>query len=772
MDGEAFGAPGIQPTWSSSDKDFVTTALGTSRLWVTIGHGIINEIYWPSTGWPQYRDIGFYLLGEDCWVDLKRVSRYGLSKPKPYLPLLTIVHSGDDYQLRLEVLPDPVRDALLLRYEIDGPYRLGIVAAPHLAASGVGNTGWVEDGCLYASAPGQATCIAADVPMSDMSVGFVGASDGWQDLARHGRFTYAFSRATDGNVALSAALAHREGVIAVGFGPQETAARTLAVSALAQGYETVRQSFLDRWEWWGSKLDLPAPDADLGEKAQTSATVLKTHEDRMFPGGIVASMSTPWGNYTNTLGGYHLVWPRDAAMAGFALLAANEIDSARSVLAHMIAVQRPDGHWEQNYYPNGRPFWRGVQLDETAFPILLAAKTRESGLPELQGVSEMMRRAAAWIARLGPSSDQDRWEENPGISAFTVGAIIAALVAAAPFLDDTERDYALDLADDWNERIEAWCYVTDTPMAASLGVAGYYVRLAPPEQDGGLTGQVTLRNRSGQTILANCLVALDFSWLVRLGLRSATDPRVLDTIKVVDAVLRVETPSGAVYRRYTDDGYGEYDDGRPYDGNGVGRAWPLLAGERGHLALQAGLDPIEYLRTISRCASPGGLLPEQVWDAAPIPRRGLFPGRPSGSAMPLVWAHAEFLKLLIARRDGRPVELLKSVEARYGAGAPKARYTRWRNETPVAVLERGRTLLIEDRQPFTLHFGWDGWQDVAEIEAAVLPFGLWGVAIAAERYQGRGRLDFTRRYGENWEGRDHDVAFVDETEPGTLARSG
>jgi glucoamylase len=532
------------------------------------------------------------------------------------------------------------------------------------------------------------------------------------------------------------------------------------VSSVAQGYETVRQGFIDRWERWGSRLDLPAPDAELGDEAQISATVLKTHEDRMFPGGIVASMSTPWGNQTDTLGGYHLVWPRDAAMAGFALLAANEVNSARSILAHMIAAQQPDGHWAQNYFPNGRPYWTGVQLDETAFPVLLAAKLREVGQPEFHGVADMARRAVALIARLGPSSEQDRWEENPGISAFTVAVMIAALVAAAPWLDEADRDYALDLADDWNERIEEWCYVAGTPMAADLGVAGYYVRLAPPEKDGGLSGRVMLRNRDGETIPASCLVALDFSWLVRLGLRKAGDPRILDTVKVVDAVLRVETPSGAVYRRYNDDGYGEYDDGRAYDGNGVGRPWPLLTGERGHLALQAGEDPIEYLRTMCRCASPGGLLPEQVWDAAAIPERNLFPGKPSGSAMPLMWAHAEFLKLLIARRDGRPLELLDAVRKRYGKKSPPAKRTRWRNETPAPTLAAGRTLLIEDRQPFTLHFGWDGWQEVAEIEAEALPFGLWGVVFDAKRCRGRERLNFTRRYGERWEGEDHVVEFV------------
>jgi glucoamylase len=767
----AFGAPGIPPTWSSSDKDFVTTALGNARLWVTVGHGIINEVYWPSTGRPQIRDLGFYLLGDGRWVDLKRVSRYRLSKPKPYIPLLTVDHTGDDYRLTLEVLPDPSRDVLLIRFDLEGPYRLGVILAPHLGSTGYDNTAWIEDGEAYAASAIGALCMAADTPLADLSAGYVGASDGWQDLARNGRFTYRFARAEHGNVALSASLGSPRGVIALGIGPYAKGARTLARSSLAGDYEAIRQDFIQPWDEWGSRLVLPSGDAGLAEEASMSATVIKTHEDRMYPGAIVASMSTPWGQRTNTLGGYHLVWPRDCAQAAFALLAVNEPDDVRAILAHLIAVQQPDGHWTQNYFPSGEAFWTGIQLDETGFPVLIAAKWRELGHPDLPGLEEMVRKAVGSLARSGPSSEQDRWEENPGINAFTLAVVIAALAAAGPWLDGDERAYALDLADDWNERIEQWCYVVGTPLAGQLGVDGYYVRIAPPEMDGGLTGRVALRNRNGESIEASCLVALDFSWLIRLGLRRADDRRVQDTIKVVDAVLRVETPAGAVYRRYNEDGYGEYDDGRPYDGDGVGRAWPLLAGERGHLALQSGEDPIEYLHTIHRCASPGGLLPEQVWDADPIPARGLFPGRPSGSAMPLVWSHAEFLKLLIARDRGRPIELLDVVGKRYGKKTPRSKRTRWRTETPVASLERGRTLLIEDGQPFTLHCGWDGWQSVEDLQSEPLPFGLWGVEIAPERQVGRSALNFVRRYGDRWEVGDQTVAFVDAALPRTLVHA-
>jgi glucoamylase len=760
--GAAFGAPGIAPTWSSSDKDYVSTALGGSRLWATVGHGIINEIYWPSTGQPQIRDFGFYLLGSGRWVDLKRVRDYTLATPGPYLPAVTITHHGDDYELALEVLPAPQRDVLLVRFKITGPYRLVVIVAPHLGSTGRHNSAWIDGGYGYARHGDFCMCLAADVPLAKLSCGYVGASDGWQDLDRHGELTYGFVSAEDGTVALTGELTGDAGIIALGFAGSAYGAFTRARTALAASFDALRAEFLQDWNDWGAQLQLPRPDDILGDAGLLSAAVLKIHEDRAYPGAAVASLSIPWGNSTDNLGGYHLVWPRDATLTAFALLAAHQLIDARHMLAHLTASQRRDGRWPQNYFPSGEPFWVGVQLDEAAFPVLLAAKLREIGEAELPGTRNMVRAAVGFIARTGPSSPQDRWEENPGVSPFTLAAAVSALVAAAPWLEDDERDYALSLADDWNERLEFWCYVCDTELSRRIGVNGYYVRLGSAERSGALAGQVQLRNRDGESIVASALVSLDFSYLVRLGLRSAHDPRVQDTIKVVDQVLKVMTPSGAVYHRYNEDGYGEYPDGRPFDGGGVGRGWPLLVGERGHLAMQSGEDPISYLRTMWRCSSIGGLLPEQVWDSAPIPELGLEPGRPSGSAMPLLWSHAEFLKLLIAREDRRPIELLQAVEQRYRASggnyaARPAATWHWRTEVPVMQHETGRALLIEDRTAFTLHFGFDGFQRIEERAASVQPFGLWAVRLSAAELSGARELNFTRRYQQGWEGLDHRI---------------
>jgi glucoamylase len=756
MSGEAFGAPGIAPTWCSSDKDFVTTGLGSGRVWVTIGHGIIDEVYWPSTGEPQIRDFSFYLVGEKGFIDLKRVRRYRFSTPGPYLPTPTITHYGDDYELTLEVLPDTRRDALLVRFNIKGPYRLVAILAPHLGSTGRDNRAWVEDGRGYAQRGDFAVCFSTNGMFRHLSAGYVGASDGWQDLHLHGELTFDFSSASHGTVALTGEAHGSSGVLGVAFAETPRGAHTLLRTALAEGFDGLRQEFLDRWQHWGSRLKLPRPDERLGDAGLLSAAVLKTHEDRTYPGAVVASLSVPWGNSTDTLGGYHLVWPRDATLTAFALLAANQVLEARHILAHLTAAQGADGRWPQNYFPSGEAFWTGVQLDEAAFPILLAAKLRELGDPELPGTAQMVRAAVGFVVRTGPYSDQDRWEENPGVSPFTLSIAIAALIAAAPWLTDVERQRADELADDWNERLEAWCYVQGSPLAEQLGVAGYYVRIATSEKSGELSGTVLLRNRDGEQILASALVSLDFSYLVRLGLRSPHDPRIQDTIKVVDKLLRVETPSGALYYRYNEDGYGEHADGRPFDGHGIGRAWPLLAGERGHLALQSGEDPLPYLNTIWNCASIGGMLPEQVWESDPIPAFELVPGKPSGSAMPLLWSHAEFLKLLIAREHGKPVELLDAVAARYGNGAVReASVWHWRHEVPIARLEAGKALRIEDRVPFTLRFGVNGWNEPQDRDAAMGPFGLWIVELSAAELAPHSQLNFTRHYDGVWEGEDH-----------------
>ncbi len=756
----------------------VMTALGPSRIWATVGYGIINEVYWPSAGQPQVRDLGFIVASPSGWHEIKRVAQYRLSLLKPYVPLPKIIHEGDDYRLELELSADPLRDVLLVAFRLTGAEtKLYALLAPHLGGSGLNNNARATDG-LLAWKGADAIYLAADCGFSRTSAGYVGYSDGWQDFSSHGNMRWTHREALDGNVALMGELAAPHGVMALGFADSPEGARTLARSSLGEGFDSIRRSCALDWEAWAADLVIPEAPNEIRREAYLSAAVLKIHEGRTYPGATVASLSVPWGNTSDSPGGYHLAWMRDAIETGFGLLAVGRTVDARRILGYAMATQQADGGWSQNSFPDGRPFWTGVQLDEVGFPILLAAKLAEHGaLDGLVGVSDMVARAATYVARNGPISPQDRWEENAGITPFTLGVEIAALVAAADYLQAGERRYILSLADYWNERIEDWTYVQPGVFAETFGVDGYYVRIAPPALQGGLCGRIDIRNRSGKSIPAVALIGMDYLYLCRLGLRGPRDTRIQNTLKVSEGVLRVETPHGVAYHRYNEDGYGEHADGSPFDGTGIGRAWPMLSGERGHLDLLLGIDPLPYLEMMTRMTGPAGLIPEQVWDTAPIPERRLEPGKPSGSAMPLVWAHAEFLKLLAARRTGRPLELLASVEMRYGARRPTAAVWHWRRSELFDILPPGRALLIECLEPFSLHYSFDGWQHTANIVSEPLGLSIHGVRFDAASLADHLAIDFTFYFFEQmrWEGTDHRIILNggDETSKGApLSRRG
>lgn len=742
MTGDAPGAPGIPPTWTSSAKDLVSTALGSSRIWATFGFGIVNELYWPSTGEPQLRDLGFIVKGPKGWTEVKRATHYLMTTPSASVPLPRYVHEGDGFRLEVEYLPHPLRDGLLINYRLDGDdLKLYVLVAPHIGGEQRDNHASAGDD-LTAERGGAAICVRADGGFGRTSAGFVGISDGWQDFDKNGEMQWTYARASGGNVALMGELRAPSGVIALAFAESVDGARTLARSSLADDYDTTRALFINGWEDWSRSLVIPYTSPELKREAELSAAVLKIHEDRTYNGAIVASLSIPWGQTRDDLGGYHLVWTRDAVEAAMALVAVGKTDDAARVLAYLIGTQGDDGSWAQNYFPSGHGYWTGNQLDEVVMPLLLAAKLRAiDRLIIARPVQDMVRRAIAYVVRNGPMTDQDRWEENAGASPFTLSVTIAAMVTLADFFEAAERDYVLSLADCWNERIESWTYTTDGEYCTSHGVPGYYVRLGPSFAANGLRGVIDVRNRTDGATPATSLIGLEFLCLVRAGLRRADDPRVTATVQLADSLLRVETPSGPAYRRYNGDGYGEHEDGSPYDGTGIGRLWPLLTGERGHYALAAGEDPQPYLDAMSRMTGRGGLIPEQIWDADPIPERMLFPGKPSGSAMPLVWAHAEFLKLLAAKANGRPTELFDAVLDRWNREPPKAAIWFWRENSRFRIAPAGRALRFEAAGPFSFAYSLDGGPETT-LEAQPTQFGMYGVTLASETLGKAGTVTF------------------------------
>jgi glucoamylase len=771
----AFGHPGISPTWTSSAKDMVGCALGPARLWFTTGYGILNEVYYPRIDIPQVRDLGFIVAdGNGFWVELKRLGNFRMQRPARGIPALEYIHEHDRFELRLRIAPDPERDVLLMEVALTGdvdlrPYAL---LAPHLGGTGHDNlaeTGvhhgrkvlWAEQG------PFGLALAAANEQQADAwgptSAGYVGSSDGWQDFARNGALSWHFDTAGPGNVALIGELPV-SATLALGFGTSRDSAATLAFSSLRQPFSDVWDRYVAQWHTWCSGLNIPVNlPQPIQEQLGISAMVLRVHQDKTYPGAMVASLSVPWGTGHDDIGGYHLVWPRDLVESAGGLLALGAVDEARNILRYLIATQHTEGSWAQNQWLGGKTFWAGHQLDETAFPVLLAAALAERGALQGLEVRDMVYRALSAIARYGPVTEQDRWEEDAGINAFTLAACVSALVCGAGFLEGPARTFALELADYWNAHIEDWTSVRDTALARAAGVAGYYVRIAPPPDPSGNSGLahiLPIKNRACDPGLpAQEQVATDFLQLVRFGLRDPHDPLIVDTIQIVDRQLKVDTPNGAAWRRYTGDGYGEQADGGPFDGVGQGRPWPLLTGERGHYELAAGGDPLPYLEVMAAMTGRAGLIPEQVWDADPIPERGLYPGKPTGSAMPLVWAHAEFIKLAMSCGLGRPSDRPEAVWLRYRGRRPQVAHAIWTPRFPAAELHPGQHLRICLPAHALVHYGVDGWQQITELPTHYTGLGMHMAELPTAQLRGGQRIDMTFYWtgSESWEGRDYRV---------------
>jgi glucoamylase len=737
--------------------------MGPSRLWVTVGYGIVNEVYYPRVDTPQIRDLGFIVAdGQGFWVEVKRNENYSVTTPGPGIPAIEILHRHPRFELRLRIAPDLMRDVLLIEATLTGDAELKLYAllAPHLEGNGLHSMAEVfvdrdrkvlgaEQG-PYGVALAAADATSQHDAWERASAGFIGVSDGWQDFATNGAMTWTYTQAGPGNVALLGELSQRQVVLALGFGGDRASAATLAISALLQPFDAAWHRHILAWESWHAEtVDTTGCPPEFRDLLHISAMVLMTHHDKTYRGGMVASLSIPWGSATGDVGGYHLVWPRDLVESAESLLGVGGTDHAREILCYLMATQLADGHWAQNQWLGGRPRWTGTQLDEVAFPVLLASRLAEAGALDGIVVQDMVRRALAFLALNGPASDQDRWEEMGGVNAFTLAAVIAAFVCGAEILGGEAQSDILLLADDWNARIEEWCTVTNPELAARFNVGPYYVRAAPAsvvENRAAISDLVAIRNHPGEYLLpADTVIATDFLQLVRFGLRKPDDPAITATLKLADALLRVDTPSGPSWHRYNGDGYGEQADGSPYNGSGIGRAWPLLTGERGHYEVAAGRDDEAraMLRAMKNMSGRGGLIPEQIWESAAVPAQNLFPGRPAGSAMPLVWAHAEFIKLTKSLRLGRAVDRPEPVWLRYGGNKPRAARAHWTRHMRVGTIHAGQALRLVFAGPAMVHWSIDDWRQPRDTVTVLGMLGLQVADLASEALAVGQRLVFS-----------------------------
>jgi glucoamylase len=788
------GWPGIPPRWTSSAKTGVGTALNQhSKVWFTLSHGILNEVYFPRVDQACTRDLGFIVTdGKAFFSEEKRHCTFENHPVEPGIPVFELTNTDNSgrYRIHKEVFTDPYRSVVLqkIRFEpLQGElsdYHLYALLSPHLANFGSGNTGWVGDykgmPMFFAERDGTALALGSSAPWKKMSVGFVGTSDGWQDLSGHFEMEWEYQRAENGNLActgeIDLAACNGEFVLALGFGAMGSEAGQQVRSCLLEDYSEVRQHYVFHWKNWQDtliKLDEPKREYDL---YRTSTAVLRTHESKDFLGGIIASLSIPWGfnKGDEDLGGYHLIWPRDLVETAGALLAAGAAIDAVRVLRYLESTQEAAGNWAQNLWIDGRAYWSGIQMDETAFPILLLDLLRREAAPGLGRLERwwpMVRNAASFILRNGPVTQQDRWEEDAGYSPFTLAAEISALLAAADIAELTGHSDATatlrDTADAWNANVERWVYTTGGDLAQQIGVEGYYVRIAPADTDCAASpaqGSVPIKNRPPGENLESAahIISPDALALVRFGLRAADDPRILNTVRIIDALLRVQLPQGPCWYRYNGDGYGEHKDGSAFDGTGIGRPWPLLAGERAHYELAAGRpkEADALLTMMENCtAGHSRLLSEQVWDADDIPALELFRGKPSGSACPLVWAHSEYVKLRRSLRDRKIFDQPPQTVQRYQVENSVRQVLDWRLNNKCRSLPRHQKLRIALLNPALVHWSIDGWQTSVDTNARDTGLGIYTLDLPTASLPAGSQVVFTFFWPQEnrWEGTDYSV---------------
>ncbi|MBV8859657.1 MAG: glucan 1,4-alpha-glucosidase [Acidobacteria bacterium] len=668
------GAPGKDAQWPGAGKEAVGTSnTEGSKVWFTLRGGVLDEVYYPTVDVANTQTLKFVVTG--CGGGAppgEEAALHRLEITDPRALSFRQTSETHAYTLKKSYTTDPERPVLLIDVEFDGRcralQRLYVYYDPSLGNSGMHDTAWTQDGALLASDGDKASALVSSEGFAETSNGFAGTSDGLEELSRQGILAHRYARAADGNVAQVGEVGRRT-TLALGFGKDAAEALSNARASLAKGFAKTRAEYEQGWHDYLQALRRVDPKYQA--QYDMAAMVLKAHEDKSYRGAMIASLSVPWGGGANAneanVGGYHLVWSRDLYQVATAFMALGDKASAERALDYLFRVQqKPDGSFPQNSWLDGRPFWGSLQLDEVAYPLVLSYQL---GRFDPDTFVKHVRPAADFIVTHGPSTPQERWEEKSGYSPSTIAAEIAGLVCAADIArrngDEVSASIYLAAADEFARSVERWTATTTGPH----GDRNYYLRLSFNEDpDDGAPFDV---GNGGGTFDEREIVDAGFLELVRLGIRSPQDPLVAKSLNVIDKVIKVETPHGPGFYRYNHDGYGEMDDGRNWnwDGKytGKGRLWALLSGERGEYELASGrrADAVRRLDTMAGFANEGLMIPEQVWDSPASPRPGFKFGEGTGSATPLAWSMAQFVRLATNIQEGRNLDTPDIVAARY-----------------------------------------------------------------------------------------------------------
>lgn len=691
------GQPGGDAHWPTAAKQGFGTANSTrSRVWFTLADGVMTEVYYPTLDVPNVQMLQLVVVDGSVRTESDDTT-HRMEIINARAPVFRQINTARDgyYTITKTYVTDPQRNTVLIDITFDSRIAANVYLYydPSLSNSGMHDSAWTEGDALIAVDGDNASALISSSGFAyqderirwalkpqersnalDMSNGYLGRSDGLTELRRNwNRTSFApYQRATNGNVVQVAALKGFQGssgvkphcTLALGFGKNPRDALLNARASLADGFDAVRRDYEAGWHSYLATL--PTVESKYQSQFNMAAMVLKASEDKTHRGGFIASPSIPWGGGPNanepTVSGYHAVWCRDLYQVATAFQAMGDRATARRALDYLFRIQqKADGSFPQNSRVDGRPIGGGLQMDQVAFPLILAYQL---GRNDRVTWRRHIKPAADFIVAHGPATGQDRWEEKAGYSPATIAAEIAGLVCAARIAriqgDSKSARLYLQKADEWVRGVDRWT-VTNT---GRYGHGRYYLRIT--ENDNPNDGAKIEINSGGGTFDEREIVDAGFLELVRLGIKSANDPLVRDSLQIVDELINEETPGGPGWFRYNHDAYGEGPDGRPYDGRtGKGRLWTLLNGERGEYELARGEKDLarKDLDTMMAFANAGLMIPEQVWNR----NFGLayLPGSGTGSATPLAWSMAQFIRLAMNLKTGRNLETPRIVAVRY-----------------------------------------------------------------------------------------------------------
>jgi len=685
---------GKDAKWESAGKQGIGTALNLqSKIWFTLQGGSLTEVFYPTADNANVQYLQFVVVNPKTkTVETERDNAAHQIKIADINSLsFEQTNRTNDWEIRKIYTTDIERNSLLINVRFlskNKNLELYVFYNPSLKNSGMKDTAWTKTDTLLSNEAAVFSALKISNGFGDANNGFFGASDGLEQLKKSGKLTKINSRAENGNIAQLAKIKRPKSfTVVLSFGGTAAEASSAANLSLEKGFSKAHKEYQNEWREYVQKL--PRVEAKYQAQFNFAAMVLKASEDKTFRGGNVASLSKPWitGTAANeaNVGGYHLVWSRDLYQVATAYIALGDEDSAVRALDYLFDIQqRKDGSYPQISWLDGRTLGDSIQMDEVSYPLILAYQL---GRNSKEIYLKNIKPTADYIVKTGPKTQQERWEEKSGYSPATIAAEIAGLVCAADIAakngDENSAKVYLATADNWAKNVERWTATT----SGKYGDGNYYLRLTKNgTPDAG--ERIELNNNAG-IFQENEIVDAGFLELVRLGIKSPNDKLIKKSLMVVDEILKVNTPNGEGFYRYNHDGYGEMANGRPWNWDlkytGKGHLWALLSGERGQFEIANCELRIADLKTqdsrlktqdclskaktrldaMQKFANDGMMIPEQIWDE-PTTDKNLKFGEGAGSATPLAWSMAQFIRLAVNLQTGKNLDTPEIVARRYG----------------------------------------------------------------------------------------------------------